>query len=149
MNDQLTLVIATRNKGKTLEIKSLLKDFPINIKNLDLQDFAQNQVSYLEEELSLVSDSTSKSFLSYTLALVYKTIWEGNSNILPSDIKGDGNPDASMYKSKIDSLLNIAVLHTDKKEAAKKYSDFFTTQTYDDNITLKDFFLSEKIELYK
>lgn len=30
-----TLVIATRNKGKTAEIKELLKDFPIEIKNLD------------------------------------------------------------------------------------------------------------------
>lgn len=29
------LVIATRNKGKTSEIKSLLKDFPVEIRNLD------------------------------------------------------------------------------------------------------------------
>ena len=29
------LVIATRNKGKTLEIKELLKDFPVEIRNLD------------------------------------------------------------------------------------------------------------------
>ncbi|WP_299978915.1 XTP/dITP diphosphatase [Desulfobacula sp.] len=29
------IVLATRNKGKTREIKALLKDFPIDIKNLD------------------------------------------------------------------------------------------------------------------
>ena len=29
-----TLVIATRNPGKTVEIRELLADFPINIKNL-------------------------------------------------------------------------------------------------------------------
>lgn len=29
------IVLATRNKGKTREIKTLLKDFPIDIKNLD------------------------------------------------------------------------------------------------------------------
>lgn len=35
MDDQLTLVIATRNPGKTKEIQDLLKGFPIDIKNLD------------------------------------------------------------------------------------------------------------------
>ncbi|MCK5350487.1 MAG: Non-canonical purine NTP pyrophosphatase, partial [Desulfobacula sp.] len=29
------IVLATRNKGKTREIRELLKDFPIDIKNLD------------------------------------------------------------------------------------------------------------------
>ena len=35
MQNQITLVIATRNKGKTTEIKDLLKEFPVAIKNLD------------------------------------------------------------------------------------------------------------------
>ena len=35
MPDLITLVIATRNPGKTLEIRDLLKDFPIKVKNLD------------------------------------------------------------------------------------------------------------------
>ena len=35
MKDQLTLVIASRNPGKTAEIKDILKDYPIDIKNLD------------------------------------------------------------------------------------------------------------------
>jgi XTP/dITP diphosphohydrolase len=35
MKKSITLVIATRNKGKTAEIKDLLKGFPIDIKNLD------------------------------------------------------------------------------------------------------------------
>ena len=35
MKKSITLVIATRNKGKTLEIKDLLKGFPVDIKNLD------------------------------------------------------------------------------------------------------------------
>ncbi len=34
MENSISLVIATRNKGKTAEIKDLLKGFPINIKNL-------------------------------------------------------------------------------------------------------------------
>ncbi|MGD8251779.1 MAG: XTP/dITP diphosphatase [Desulfobacterales bacterium] len=35
MTPQTVLVIATRNPGKTAEIRSLLSDFPIDIKNLD------------------------------------------------------------------------------------------------------------------
>lgn len=35
MPDPITLVIASRNLGKTLEIRDLLKDFPIKVKNLD------------------------------------------------------------------------------------------------------------------
>lgn len=35
INNLQTIVIATRNPGKTAEIKALLKDFPVTIKNLD------------------------------------------------------------------------------------------------------------------
>lgn len=35
MQQKILLVIATRNKGKTSEIRELLKDFPIEIRNLD------------------------------------------------------------------------------------------------------------------
>ncbi|MGD9106616.1 MAG: XTP/dITP diphosphatase [Desulfobacterales bacterium] len=35
MKKSITLVIATRNQGKTAEIKDLLKGFPVEIKNLD------------------------------------------------------------------------------------------------------------------
>jgi XTP/dITP diphosphohydrolase len=35
MERPIELVIATRNKGKTAEIRDMLKDFPVNIQNLD------------------------------------------------------------------------------------------------------------------
>ena len=35
MNELISIVIATRNKGKTAEISEMLKGFPVNIKNLD------------------------------------------------------------------------------------------------------------------
>lgn len=35
MGDLLTLVIATRNPGKTSEIRDLLTEFPVRVKNLD------------------------------------------------------------------------------------------------------------------
>jgi len=34
-NNPISIVIATRNKGKTAEIRDILKDFPVRIKNLD------------------------------------------------------------------------------------------------------------------
>ena len=35
MKDKITIVIATRNKGKKSEISAILKGFPVNIKGLD------------------------------------------------------------------------------------------------------------------
>ena len=35
MKQPVTLVIATRNKGKTSEIRALLKNYPVIIKSLD------------------------------------------------------------------------------------------------------------------
>jgi XTP/dITP diphosphohydrolase len=35
MQDHITLVIATTNKGKTAEIRDILKEFPVKINNLD------------------------------------------------------------------------------------------------------------------
>jgi len=46
MQHPIILVIATRNKGKKQEIKELLKDFPVEIKNLD--DFGP--IPHLEED---------------------------------------------------------------------------------------------------
>jgi len=46
MKKPITLVIATRNTGKTAEIKDLLKGFPVDIKNLD--DF--NSLPPLKED---------------------------------------------------------------------------------------------------
>jgi XTP/dITP diphosphohydrolase len=46
MENPIMLVIATRNKGKTQEIKDLLKDFPVDVKNLD--DFGP--IPHIEED---------------------------------------------------------------------------------------------------
>ena len=46
MQDKITIVIATRNKGKKSEISDLLKGFPIDIKGLD--DFGP--IPHIEED---------------------------------------------------------------------------------------------------
>jgi len=56
MTEKKWLVLATRNRGKTKEIRDLLKDFPIQIKNLD--DFAT--ISEIEEDGDTFDDNAFK-----------------------------------------------------------------------------------------
>ena len=67
MRHPIILVIATRNKGKTQEIKALLKDFPVGIKNLD--DFGP--IPHLEEDGDTFDENAYKkaSFAARILGL--------------------------------------------------------------------------------
>jgi XTP/dITP diphosphohydrolase len=67
MRHPTILVIATRNKGKTLEIKALLKGFPVEIKNLD--DFGP--IPHLEEDGDTFDENAYKkaSFAARILGL--------------------------------------------------------------------------------
>ena len=67
MDNLITLVIATRNKGKTSEIRDLLKGFPINIKNLD--DFGP--IPEVEEDGNTFDENAYKkaSFAARILGL--------------------------------------------------------------------------------
>ena len=67
MNDLMTLVIATTNPGKTEEIRDMLKEFPVNIKNL--ADFGP--IPPVEEDGETFDDNAYKkaSFVSKVLGL--------------------------------------------------------------------------------
>jgi XTP/dITP diphosphohydrolase len=67
MRHPIILVIATRNKGKTVEIKALLKGFPVEIKNLD--DFGP--IPPLEEDGDTFDENAYKkaSFAARILGL--------------------------------------------------------------------------------
>jgi XTP/dITP diphosphohydrolase len=67
MRHPIILVIATRNKGKTQEIKALLKGFPVEIKNLD--DFGP--IPHLEEDGDTFDENAYKkaSFAARILGL--------------------------------------------------------------------------------
>ncbi len=67
MKKSIILVIATRNKGKTKEIKDLLKNSPVDIKNLD--DFGP--IPPLEEDGNTFDENAYKkaSFTARTLGL--------------------------------------------------------------------------------
>lgn len=67
MQHQIILVIATRNKGKTKEIKDLFKEFPVDIKNID--DFGP--IPHLEEDGDTFEENAYKkaSFAARILGL--------------------------------------------------------------------------------
>jgi XTP/dITP diphosphohydrolase len=67
MEPPIILVIATRNKGKTKEIKDLLTDYPVDIKNLD--DFGP--VPQIEEDGDTFDENAYKkaSFAARILGL--------------------------------------------------------------------------------
>lgn len=67
MGHPIILVIATRNRGKTQEIRDLLKDFPVEIKNLD--DFGP--IPHLEEDGETFDENAYKkaSFAAKVLGL--------------------------------------------------------------------------------
>lgn len=67
MGHPIILVIATRNRGKTQEIRDLLKDFPVEIKNLD--DFGP--IPHLEEDGETFDENAYKkaSFAARVLGL--------------------------------------------------------------------------------
>jgi XTP/dITP diphosphohydrolase len=67
MRHPTILVIATRNKGKTKEIEALLKDFPVDIKNLD--DFGP--IPHLKEDGNTFDENAYKkaSFAARILGL--------------------------------------------------------------------------------
>ncbi|MEJ2165842.1 MAG: XTP/dITP diphosphatase [Desulfobacterales bacterium] len=67
MGKRITLVIATRNPGKTSEIRDMLADFPITIKNLE--DFGP--IPPVEEDGDTFDDNAYKkaSFVSKVLGL--------------------------------------------------------------------------------
>jgi XTP/dITP diphosphohydrolase len=67
MEPPIILVIATRNNGKTKEIKDLLKDYPVDIKNLD--DFGP--IPQIEEDGDTFDENAYKkaSFAARILGL--------------------------------------------------------------------------------
>jgi XTP/dITP diphosphohydrolase len=67
MKSPTLLVIATRNKGKSQEIKDLLRDFPVDVKNLD--DFGP--IPHIEEDGDSFDENAYKkaSFAARVLGL--------------------------------------------------------------------------------
>ena len=70
MNNLTTLVIATRNSGKTAEIEDLLKNFPVKIKNL--KDFGP--IPQIEEDGDTFDENAYKKVSSASRVLGFPAL---------------------------------------------------------------------------
>ena len=110
MRHPIILVIATRNKGKTLEIKELLKSFPVEIKNLD--DFGP--IPHLEEDGDSFDENAYKkaSFAARILGLpaladdsgLIVEALDGAPGIHSARYAGDNATDKQRYLKLLDEM---------------------------------------------
>ncbi|QTA92719.1 XTP/dITP diphosphatase [Desulfonema magnum] len=83
MQNSIALVVATRNKGKTSEIRELLKDFPIEIKNLD--DFGP--IPQVEEDGDTFDENAYKK-ASFTARILGYPALADDSGLLVDALDG-------------------------------------------------------------
>ncbi|MCD4805342.1 MAG: XTP/dITP diphosphatase [Desulfobacterales bacterium] len=83
MQDKITIVIATRNKGKKSEISDLLKGFPIDIKGLD--DFGP--IPHIEEDGDTFDENAYKK-ASFTARILGFPALADDSGLLVEALGG-------------------------------------------------------------
>jgi XTP/dITP diphosphohydrolase len=92
MQHQIILVIATRNKGKMKEIKDLLKDFPLDIKNLD--DFGP--IPHLEEDGDTFDENAYKK-ASFAARILGLPALADDSGLMVEALKGAPGVHSARY----------------------------------------------------
>jgi len=119
MDDLITLVLATSNKGKTSEIRDLLKDFPVNIKNLD--DFGQ--LPEVEEDGDTFDENAYKKS-SFTARILGLPALSDDSGLLVEALGGAPGIHSARYagENATDEQKRVKLLHemegiTDRKAA--------------------------------
>lgn len=119
MDHLITLVIATRNKGKTSEIRDLLKGFPINIKNLD--DFGP--IPEVEEDGNTFDENAYKK-ASFAARILGLPALSDDSGLLVEALGGAPGVHSARYagenatdKQRRDKLLQAMEEKTDRRAA--------------------------------
>jgi XTP/dITP diphosphohydrolase len=92
MQHQILLVIATRNKGKTKEIKNLFKDFPVDIKDLD--DFGP--IPHLEEDGDTFDENAYKK-ASFAARILGMPALADDSGLMVEALKGAPGVHSARY----------------------------------------------------
>jgi XTP/dITP diphosphohydrolase len=92
MQNKITLVIATRNKGKIAEIEDLLRGFPVDIKNLD--DFGP--IPYLEEDGDTFDENAYKK-ASFTARILGLPALADDSGLLVEALDGAPGVHSARY----------------------------------------------------
>jgi XTP/dITP diphosphohydrolase len=119
MDNLITLVIATRNTGKTSEIRDLLKGFPINIKNLD--DFGP--IPQVEEDGNTFDENAYKK-ASFTAKILGLPALADDSGLLVEALGGAPGIHSARYagENATDEQRRAKLLHemeekTDRRAA--------------------------------
>ncbi len=92
MQDKITIVIATRNKGKKFEISNLLKGFPIDIKGLD--DFGT--IPDVEEDGDTFDENAYKK-ASFTARVLGLPALADDSGLLVEALEGAPGVHSARY----------------------------------------------------
>ena len=92
MNELISIVIATRNKGKTAEIREMLKGFPVNIKNLD--DFGP--IPEIEEDGDTFDENAYKK-ASVTARILGMPALADDSGLLVESLGGAPGVHSARY----------------------------------------------------
>ncbi len=92
MNELISIVIATRNKGKTAEIREMLKGFPVNIKNLD--DFGP--IPEIEEDGDTFDENAYKK-ASVTARILGMPALADDSGLLVESLDGAPGVHSARY----------------------------------------------------
>lgn len=119
MRNRRTLVIATRNAGKTAEIRELLHDFPITIRNLD--DFGP--IPEVVEDGDTFDENAYKKS-SFTARVLGYPALADDSGLVVAALDGApgvysarfAGPDAS-DSERCDKLLAALESHSDRRAA--------------------------------
>ncbi len=92
MVEPISLIIATRNKGKTAEIRNLLKGFPVAIKNLE--DFGP--IPEVEEDGETFDDNAYKK-ASFTARVLGMPALADDSGLVVDALKGAPGVHSARY----------------------------------------------------
>ncbi len=116
-----TLIIATRNKGKTREIENILKDFPVIIKNLD--DFGP--IPEVEEDGDTFDDNAYKKS-SFTARVLGYPALADDSGLVVEALNGEPGVWSARYaganatdQENLEKLLK-EIKYKDNKKASFK-----------------------------
>jgi len=119
MNELISIVIATTNKGKTAEIGEMLKDFPVNIKNLG--DFGP--IPEIEEDGDTFDENAYKK-ASMTARMLGVPALADDSGLLVESLDGAPGVYSARYagekatdKQRCEKLLKEMKGKTNRKAA--------------------------------
>lgn len=119
MEELITLVIASRNQGKTVEIKDLLQGYPVNIKNLD--DFGP--IPEVEEDGITFEENAYKK-ASFTARVLGLPALADDSGLVVEALDGAPGVHSARYagegaddKQRCEKLLNAMKAKTDRRAA--------------------------------